>query len=87
MTGPDHTDNRQHLHTLADFGPALRAMQAAAGMDDNKLADAIGITRPHVANMRWGGYAPSFRTLLALADALGYDLALVPRQPATGETT
>jgi DNA-binding phage protein len=68
------------LADAADWGPALRVMQAAAKVDDNALAAAAGITRPHVANMRWGGYAPSFRTLLLVADALGYDLALIPRE-------
>lgn len=64
----------------ADFGPAIRSMKTAAGISDTELAKAAGISRPHVANMRWGGFVPSFRTLLKLADALGYDLALIPRR-------
>lgn len=66
----------------ADWGPALRSMQAAAGMNSTDLAKAVDLTRPHVSNMRWGGFVPSFQAAIRVARALGYDLALIPREDA-----
>ena len=64
----------------ADWGPALRSMQAAAGVNSVELANAADLTRPHISNMRWGGFVPSFQAAIRVADALGYDLALIPRE-------
>lgn len=64
----------------ADWAPALRSMQATIGMTATELADVSDLTRPHISNMRWGAFVPSFQAAFRIAHALGYDVALVPQQ-------
>lgn len=64
----------------ARFGVALRSMQAATGITTTELATRVGCTRSHLSNLRWGGFVPSYELLIQLADALGHDLALIPRE-------
>lgn len=80
VTRPGADSDAVRLDKPADWSTALRTMQTAAGIDGTALAAAVGVSRTHIANMRWGNYTPSFRIFLLIIDTLGYDLTLTRRK-------
>lgn len=70
------------LDDPAKFGAALQSMQLHAGLTATDIAGRVSCSRAHISNLRWGGFVPSFELLIELARALGYDLALIPREEA-----
>jgi DNA-binding XRE family transcriptional regulator len=44
------------------------------------LAEMTGIKQPNITRMETGGSTPNLRTVLMIADALGYDLTFVKRK-------
>jgi transcriptional regulator with XRE-family HTH domain len=58
----------------------LAASRNNMGISQRKLARATGISQPSVCNALLGTHELRAQRLFALAHALGYDLALVPRE-------
>jgi transcriptional regulator with XRE-family HTH domain len=54
---------------------AIRAARQAAGLTQQALADAAGLTQGHVAKFESGRNCPPLRTLRRLAEALGVTAA------------
>jgi transcriptional regulator with XRE-family HTH domain len=84
----DGVPGRQHLtgYRLTGYGDTiakLRQSWISQGLSQRQIAERIGST-DRVAVQRWlaGGVEPFASNLFALADALGYDLALIPREGA-----
>lgn len=83
----DGAPGRQHLsgYQLTGYEDAiakLRRSWIASGLSHREVAERIGCGR--VDAQRWlaGTVEARSRALFALADALGYDLALIPREDA-----
>ncbi len=55
----------------AGVGAAVARLRAAKGLTQQAVADAVGISQPHLANIESGRDGPSVATLRALARALG----------------
>jgi transcriptional regulator with XRE-family HTH domain len=58
----------------------LRRAWLASGLTHQDIAARTGILRPNVTRVLNGKHMPTLRTLVAVADVLGYDLALIPRE-------
>ena len=65
----------------AEIRTALRARRLAVGMSQQELANASGRDQSDISNYERGQNTPSMATLVKLADALGCDVVLVPREP------
>lgn len=63
-------------------GPALGNLRVTNGRDQRDLAAASGINQPQLSGYEVGRHTPQLAAVFALAHALGYDLALVPREDA-----
>lgn len=92
MTGPDHTDGRQHLHgwRVRDYDDAIARLGRSLeeqGITQTALGQRLGRHKQQISQWILGDVEMLSSSLFALADALGYDLALIPRQPATGDDT
>lgn len=64
----------------------LRA-RASAGLSQEQLASKIGSSQPTVARWESGAQIPSVRSLLKIADATGFELAVGLKQPGRGHDT
>jgi transcriptional regulator with XRE-family HTH domain len=78
-----------HGWRLRDYDDLLRALRRAwlsLGLTQAQLGETVSLSRAQVANVFLGKSETPARKMLDLADALGYDLALIPRdaepQPA-----
>ena len=49
----------------------IRELRIQAGMEQKELADAVGVTQPHVSNWESGKRIPTTAMLPAIAKALG----------------
>lgn len=65
--------NKQQLVTQ------LIARRAATGMSNHEVAEISGLTERSVRNALGAGGNPQLSSLLALVDALGLELQLVPK--------
>ena len=65
--------NKQQLVTQ------LIARRAATGLSNQEVAERSGLTERSVRNALGAGGNPQLSSLLALVDALGLELQLVPR--------
>ena len=66
------TTTRQRL--TYTFGDAIEKMRTAANLEQNQLADAVGISRSTVSNYERDLSAPpNYRTVQRIAEVCGYD--------------
>jgi transcriptional regulator with XRE-family HTH domain len=56
------------------FGARLRELRTAAGLTQRELAKLSGTSSAAISNFEAGNNAPTLRTLVRLADALGRDV-------------
>jgi transcriptional regulator with XRE-family HTH domain len=61
-------------------GPALQTMRWATDRTQRDVARSARTTQVHVSRWENSSARPSVAALIRLADALGYDLALIPRE-------
>lgn len=66
-----------------ELGARVRAERETLGLTQAELADRMGTTQPTVARLEAGGVTPSLDTLHRAADALGLELVVDFRQPAS----
>jgi transcriptional regulator with XRE-family HTH domain len=83
----DGVPGRQHLtgYRLRNYDHAIAVIDRAResrGLSINQLAGRVGLSGQSMSwNLR-GKHRMDGRNLLAAFDALGYDLALIPREDA-----
>lgn len=53
------------------FGERLKALRLAAGLTQEKLAEAVGMTVGNIGRLESGSRNPSWETVVRLAEALG----------------
>jgi transcriptional regulator with XRE-family HTH domain len=58
----------------------LRRAWLTSGLTHEEIAGRTGIVRPNITRVLNGKHMPTLKTLVCVADALGYDLALIPRE-------
>lgn len=68
------------LDDLAHFGPTLIGLRQMFGMTQKQLATDAGLWQSQVSHWESGDRVPDLPSLLKLAAALDYDLALIPRE-------
>lgn len=66
-----------YSHTIA----VLNAAREGNGLSQNELGRRVGWAPATVSNALTGAHEVRASRLFALAHALGYDLALIPRRP------
>jgi transcriptional regulator with XRE-family HTH domain len=64
------------------FGLRLKELRRQAGLTQVALAKAAGLSKTGVTDLEQGRREPSWRTLLALADALRIELSRFREPPA-----
>lgn len=67
------------LRDYDDLIATLRSSWLSQGVSQREIAERIGCSRPTVRALLAGDRTAAIR-LFELADALGYDLALIPRE-------
>ena len=70
------------MKTLHDFATSLKASQKAQRVTAVELADRLGLSAQAVRQMLAGTTAPRLTNAMALADELGLELVLVPKEIA-----
>lgn len=68
------------IRSPADLARIIRDRRRALGQTQMSLATRVGAASQRVTEWESGQRRPTAATLLKLADALGYDVALVPRK-------
>jgi len=63
-------------------GPALADLRHARRVSQLTIAAQAGFDRAQICNWEKGRKVPHLGTLIRLADALGCDVALIPREDA-----
>ena len=63
-------------------GHAVKSARKRAGMTQQDLAQATGMPQSSVARIEAGTVVPRTATLIALLEATGHQLAVVPIDPA-----
>lgn len=66
-----------------ELGARVRAERERLGLTQAELAERMGTTQPTVARLEAGGVTPSLDTLHRAAAALGLELVVDFRQPAS----
>ncbi len=66
-----------------ELGARLRAERERLGLTQAELAERMGTSQPTVARLEAGGVTPSLDTLHRAAEALGLELLVDFRQPAS----
>lgn len=66
-----------------ELGGRVRAERERAGLTQAELAERMGTTQPTVARLEAGGVTPSLDTLHRAAEALGLELVVDFRHPAS----
>ena len=72
------------MNSIAQISATLRQALARSGLRQQDLREAAGVSRQTLANVWKGTEDYKLSTLLALADRLGLQLLLVPRDAAPG---
>lgn len=72
------------MRTLRDFSTALTQAQKASAVTAKDLASRTGLSDQAVRAMLHGEAAPRLTNAMALADALGLELVLMPKAAAEG---
>ncbi|MDD2049693.1 helix-turn-helix domain-containing protein [Pseudomonas putida] len=57
------------------FGPRVRELRVAIGMNQEAFADKCGFARTYTSRIETGGANPSINAIKVLADALGVRIA------------
>ena len=65
--------------SVDDIGPLIRELRIAAGWSCGRLAAEAGLSHGYVSLVETGARIPHTPKLIALLDALDYDLAAVKR--------
>lgn len=65
-------------------GYLILKARAAAGLSQAQLARKIGSSQPTIARWESGAQLPSVSSLLRIADATGFDLALALQERGSG---
>lgn len=73
----------------AKAGAFVRTMRLAAGLSQDQLAEASGMTQSMVSDIERGAgkIGPSFDTLLRMAEACGMDIGFAPAGTGEAEVT
>lgn len=58
----------------------LKDIRESENVTTAKLAEMTGIKQPNITRMEVGGATPNLRTIVTIADALGYDLNFKKRK-------
>src|SRR5215510_4770612 len=66
------------------FAGRLRELREQAGLTQKDLADRAGVSKATVADLEQGRYAPSWPTVVSLAEALGVVCTAFLQQPQAG---
>ena len=66
------------------FAGRLRELREQAGLTQKDLADRAGVSKATVADLEQGRYAPSWPTVVSLAEALGVECTAFLQQPQPG---
>ncbi len=62
------------------LGAALHYARTRRGLQQGDIAVKVRVGRPDLSKWEHGKTMPSVRQLFALVHALGYDVALIPRE-------
>lgn len=65
----------------------LRRAWLVSGLTHQEIAGRTGIVRPNITRVLNGKHMPTLKTLVCVANVLGYDLALVPKRDETDRRT
>jgi len=81
----DGVPGRQHLtgHRLRDYDHAIALLcesRLSQGLSQDQVAERVGLSQTAVGRILDGIGGRTLWRLFAIADALGYDLALIPRE-------
>lgn len=66
------------IHSPSEIGSLIKARRAQRDIGQEQLAAIVGISRYTLVDIETGKSDPKFSTVLKLADALGFRIALVP---------
>lgn len=72
------------MQSLLEFAADLTSAQRERGVTATELAEKTGLSDQSVRAMLHGVTAPRLTNAIALADALGLELVLVPKAMAEG---
>ncbi|MBQ7211103.1 MAG: helix-turn-helix transcriptional regulator [Muribaculaceae bacterium] len=61
------------------FGEAVASIRTALNLNTNQIAKKAGVIPNQIARIEQGQHNPNLLTMLRVLDALGYDLAIVPK--------
>jgi transcriptional regulator with XRE-family HTH domain len=64
------------------IGPSIADLRLLHQLSQRKLGAQAGITQARLSDWETGNAIPTLPTLVRVAHALGYDLALIPREDA-----
>jgi transcriptional regulator with XRE-family HTH domain len=70
------------LAAATDVGPLLADLRRTRRTSQRQLAADSRTRQAQISNFELGATRPNLDSLIRLAKALGYDLALVPREDA-----
>jgi len=70
------------MKTLIEFSTALAAAKTLRGMTQKELAERTGLSPLAVSQMLDGKVAPRLTNAMAVADALGFEVVLMPKGAA-----
>lgn len=71
--------------TAMGVGYLILKARVSAGLSQEQLARKIGTSQPTVARWESGAQIPSVRSLLKIADATGFELAVGLKEPGTAD--
>jgi transcriptional regulator with XRE-family HTH domain len=72
------------MRTIPDLSAELRGAVKSAGLTQEALREAAGVSRQTLTNVLKGTEDFKVSTLLAVADRLGLELLLLPKAAARG---
>jgi DNA-binding XRE family transcriptional regulator len=67
------------LQSTSDLGSAFKAKRTGRAIRQEQLASVLDISRYTLVDLENGKSDPRLSTIMKIADALGFKLALVPR--------
>ncbi|WP_313550739.1 helix-turn-helix domain-containing protein [Corynebacterium sp.] len=69
-------------HTLVELGNELAQRRREYGIVQQDLAKTVGVSRSTLHTIEHGGEGVRWEKVIAVAQALNFDIALVPRKSA-----
>ena len=76
-------DERERLRPQFEFRKALIGARLAAGLTQRQLAEGMGTSQAAIARLESGTRLPTIDTLYRLAQILGIDFTITPKDPLT----